>query len=86
MRTRLVCLAAWLCFPVAAFGQIDYDRHVIFDNSHEDARGTSGARSVQRMDGERRLPVDGSHYQTPTNPLWLNWRSATGGDWTATLD
>ncbi len=36
MRACLVCLAAWLYFPVAAFGQIDYDRHVIFDHSHED--------------------------------------------------
>jgi hypothetical protein len=36
MRACLVCLAAWLYFPVAAFGQIDYDRHVIFDNSLAD--------------------------------------------------
>jgi hypothetical protein len=36
MRTRLVCLAACLCFPLAAFAQFDYDRHVVFDNSLAD--------------------------------------------------
>jgi hypothetical protein len=29
MRACLVCLAAWLYFPVATFGQFAYDRHVI---------------------------------------------------------
>jgi hypothetical protein len=32
----LACLAAWLYVPFAEFGQIDYDRHVIFDNSLAD--------------------------------------------------
>jgi len=36
MRACPVCLAAWLYFTVAAFGQIDYDRHVIFHHSPED--------------------------------------------------
>jgi hypothetical protein len=36
------------------------------------------------VDGK--VPVDGSHYLTPSSALRLNWRSATGGDWSVTLD
>lgn len=90
MRTRQVRLVAWLCFPFAAFAQIDYDRHVVFDNSladgswHYSRSHVVGPSELDLVDGK--LPVDGSHYLTPPNALRLNWRSATGGDWNVTLD
>jgi hypothetical protein len=65
-------------------------RHVIFDNSLADgswyySRGhVVGPSELDVVDGK--LPVDGSHYLTPPNALRLNWRSATGGDWSVTLD
>jgi hypothetical protein len=76
----LVCLAAWLYVPFAAFGQIDYDRHVIFDNSLADGSWyysrshVVGPSELDLVDGK--LPVDGSHCLTPPNALRLNWRSA----------
>ena len=78
------------CFPLAAFGQIDYDRHVVFDNSladgswHYSRSDVVGPSELDRVDGK--LPVDGNHYLTPPNALRLKWRSATGGDWDVTLD
>ena len=92
MRTRQVRLVAWLCFPFAAFAHIDYDRHVVFDNSLADGSwhyGRShvvGPSELDLVDGK--LPVDGRHYLTltPPNALRLNCRSATGGDWNVTLD
>ena len=81
-----------LCFPFAAFAHIDYDRHVVFDNSlvdgswHYSRSHVVGPSELDLVDGK--LPVDGSHYLTltPPNALRLNWRSATGGDWNVTLD
>lgn len=63
---------------------------VIFDNSLADCSwyySRSHVVGPSELDlVNAKLPVDGSHYLTPPNPLWLNWRSATGGDWKATLD
>jgi hypothetical protein len=90
MRTRLVCLAAWLCFPFVAFAQVDYDRHVVFDNSLADGSwyySHSRVVAPSELDqADGKLPVDGNHYLTPPNALRLKWRSATGGDWSVTLD
>ena len=61
MRTRLV---AWLCFPFAAFAQIGYDGHVVFDNSladgswHYSGSHVVGPSELDLVDGK--LPVDGS--------------------------
>jgi hypothetical protein len=83
-RACPACLAAWLYFPFAALGPVDYDRHVIFDNSLADGSRyhsrshVVGPSELDLVDGN--LPVDGSHYLTPPNALRLNWRSATGGD------
>ncbi len=90
MRIRLVCMAACLCLPLTAFAQIDYDRHVVFDNSLPDGSWyyshsyLVAPSELDQADGK--LPVDANHYLTPPNALRLKWRSVTGGDWSVTLD
>ncbi len=90
MRICLVCLIICLFFPAGVLAQVDYDRHVVFDNSLPDGSWYYSRTHVvapselDQTDGK--LPVDGNHYLTPPNALRLKWRSATGGDWNITLD
>jgi len=59
MRTRLVRLVAWLCFPFAAFAHIDYDRHVVFDNSLVALQPQRCCRPQRIGSGGRQAPCRG---------------------------
>ena len=74
-----------LALSPAAFSQIDYDRHIAFDNSVSSksfyySHGSSIAPSeLELVNG--RIPVETNHSVTPPNSLRLKWRSRTGGGW-----
>ena len=74
-----------LLLPLTAFTQIDYDRHIAFDNSVSSksfyySHGSSIAPSeLELVNG--RFPVETNHSVTPPNSLRLKWRSRTGGGW-----
>lgn len=90
MNSLLLRLAAFLLFPFLCVAQIPYDRHVVFDNSLSD-RSFYYSRTYQVAPSEldrldAKLPVEDHHYFTPPNSLRLKWRSATGGDWSVTLN
>lgn len=67
-----------------------YDRHVIFDNSHSDGGHESSngyfiaPSALELVDST--VPVETQHFVSPPNALRLNWKSAPGGDWQATLE
>ena len=70
-------------------GQSDYDRHILFDHSLTPDRyfhsvGTRTGPNQVRLD-RGRLPVDTVTFFTPPNALRLEWRSAPGGHWTASV-
>lgn len=74
---------------VAAAAQPDYDRHVIYDNSpasggYYNTETYVVAPSTLERSGER-VPTQTEHYVSPPNGLKLHWRSASGGDWRATI-
>jgi hypothetical protein len=73
--------------PGLAQGQSDYDRHVFFDNSLTPGRyfhsaGKLAEPSVLLL-SRGRLPVDTLTFFTPPNALRMEWRSADGGEWSA---
>jgi exo beta-1,2-glucooligosaccharide sophorohydrolase (non-reducing end) len=74
----------------AAPAQVDYDRHVVFDNSLADGSwyyNHSHVVAPSELDqADGKIPVDGDHFLTPPNALRVKWRSATGGDWSVSLD
>jgi hypothetical protein len=90
----LRCLRASLCGILAlapAWGQLRsaYYDHVFFDNSvtpdrYYSSEGKAGAPSRLVLD-HNRLPVDSVHFRTPPNALRLEWKSAAGGTWEATI-
>ena len=71
------------------FAQLDYDRHVAFDNSLTDgnyyySEGSVVAPSeLELVSGK--IPIDTTRYVTPPNSLRLKWRSRSGGDWQVAL-
>ncbi|MGA8342821.1 MAG: glucoamylase family protein [Candidatus Sulfotelmatobacter sp.] len=76
-----------VCFSAAAWGNTEYYRHVVFDNSltsdsyfysHGMANGSS---FLELKDG--RLPVETKTFLTPPNALRLQWQSQAGGGWEA---
>lgn len=78
MRTHLVCLALW-----AALAQVDYDRHVVFDNSlangswYYSHSHVVAPSELDQADGK--IPVDGDHFLTPPNALRLKaWTCGDG--------
>jgi hypothetical protein len=88
---------AWAKFPIlllgvvwfgtAAWGNTEYYRHVIFDNSltpdsYFYSNGLANGSSFIELKG-RRLPVETKTFLTPPNALRLQWQSQTGGGWEA---
>jgi len=70
-----------------AWGNTDYYRHVVFDNSlTSDAyfysRGMANGSSTLELNGWR-LPVETKIFLTPPNALRLQWQSQPGGGWEA---
>jgi len=72
---------------IAASGNTEYYRHVIFDNSltsdgyfYSSAMANGGSFIEQ---SNSRLPVETKTFLTPPNSLRINWRSEKGGGWEA---
>jgi hypothetical protein len=86
---RAIPLVFAILVPGAALAQIDYDRHVAFDNSLTEGSYYHSEGSVvppselELVDG--RFPLEGSRCVTPPNCLRLKWRSGRGADWRMTL-
>jgi hypothetical protein len=66
-----------------------YAQHVFFDNSaasksyfHSEVAVVAPSE-LEVADGN--MPTDDAHFQSPPNSLRLKWRSATGGNWQATI-
>ncbi len=86
--TNLVLLCLGLIwFSAAAWGNTEYYRHVLFDNSltsdayfysHGMANGSS---ALELNNGH--LPVETKTFLTPPNALRLEWQSQAGGGWEA---
>jgi hypothetical protein len=82
---KIYTLVAARFLFTAAYSQIDYDRHIAFDNSISSksfyySHGSSIAPSeLELVNG--RFTVESNHSVTPPNSLRLKWRSRTGGGW-----
>jgi hypothetical protein len=78
-----------ICFNAVAWGNTEYYRHVVFDNSltpdsYFYSHGTAnGSSFLELKDG--RLPVESKTFLTPPNSLRLQWQSQPGGGWEAEL-
>jgi exo beta-1,2-glucooligosaccharide sophorohydrolase (non-reducing end) len=90
MKLLAVLMALTILAPGTALAQSQYDRHVLFDNSHTDGSHYYSQGSVvspselELVNG--RFPVDASRFVTPPNGLRLTWSSQSGGDWQMTLN
>src|ERR1700732_3104616 len=74
-------------FSAAAWGNTEYYRHVVFDNSltpdtYFYSTGTSNGSSFLELK-DRRLPVETRTFLTPPNALRLQWQSQRDGGWEA---
>ena len=81
------CLLAMVCFSAAAWGNTEYYRHVVFDNSltpdsYFYSNGMANGSSFLELK-EKRLPVETKTFLTPPNALRLQWQSQAGGGWEA---
>ena len=76
-----------LWFSATAWGNTEYYRHVVFDNSltpdsYFYSNGmANGSSFLALKDG--RLPVETKTFLTPPNALRLEWQSQAGGGWEA---
>jgi exo beta-1,2-glucooligosaccharide sophorohydrolase (non-reducing end) len=89
MKISVLLTMTVALFPVAT-AQIDYDRHVVFDNSVSTksfyySHGSAIAPSELELEHDR-IPVEQNHSLTPPNALRLKWSSRTRGGWNMTLD
>ena len=76
-----------LWFSPAAWGNTEYYRHVVFDNSLTSdsyfySNGMANGSSFLALK-DRRLPVETKTFLTPPNALRLEWQSQAGGGWEA---
>jgi exo beta-1,2-glucooligosaccharide sophorohydrolase (non-reducing end) len=74
-------------FSAAAWGNTEYYRHVVFDNSLTSdsyfySHGMANGSSFLELK-DRRLPVETKTFMTPPNALRLQWQSQAGGGWEA---
>lgn len=74
-------------FTTAAWGNTEYYRHVVFDNSltpdaYFYSHGMANGSSFLELK-DRRLPVETKTFLTPPNALRLQWQSQPGGGWEA---
>jgi hypothetical protein len=91
---RVLAIAPLLMCPLLAAPERApvesvYDRHVVFDQSLpapsycRSEGAVTPPSSIDLVDG--RIPLDSGHVVVPPTSLRLTWKSATGGDWQATL-
>jgi exo beta-1,2-glucooligosaccharide sophorohydrolase (non-reducing end) len=84
---NLLLLCGVVSFRAAAWGDTDYYRHVVFDNSltpdaYFYSHGMANGSSFLELNN-RRLPVETRTFLTPPNALRLQWQSQPGGGWEA---
>jgi hypothetical protein len=77
----------YLLISATVFGNTEYYRHAIFDNSltsdtYYNSVGLANGGSFLELN-RRRLPVETKIFLTPPNALRLNWQSKPGGGWEA---
>ena len=76
---------------IAAYAQphVDYDHRVVFDNGATDDSYYHSETMVvapsELANQKERVPLSTAHFGSPPNSLRLQWKSAPGGDWRATL-
>jgi hypothetical protein len=82
-----VAVGAAFLVPSLVYGETDYYRHVIFDNSltsdayfYSSAHASAPSSLAQK---NSRLPVETKIFLTPPNALRLEWQSNAGGGWEA---
>src|SRR5579864_9737703 len=85
----LVLLLGVAGFSAAAWGDTEYYRHVLFDNSltpdsYFYSSGMANGSSFLELKG-RRLPVETKTFLTPPNALRLRWQSQATGGWEAEI-
>src|SRR5882724_2420854 len=90
MRIHTAVILLTCVLHISAFAQLDYDRHVAFDNSVASgslyySQGSFVAPSELEL-VNKKFPVEENHSVTPPNSLRLKWRSRTGGDWHMSLN
>ena len=76
-----------ISFTAAAWGNSEYSRHVVFDNSltpdsYFYSNGMANGSSFLELK-DRRLPIERKTFLTPPNALRLQWQSQNGGGWEA---
>lgn len=77
----------FLLISSLAWGNTEYYRHAIFDNSltsdgYYNSVGLANGGSTLELKGSR-IPVETKIFLTPPNALRLNWQSNPGGGWEA---
>jgi len=77
----------FLCCTALAWGNSEYYRHVLFDNSltpdsYFYSQGMANGASTLELVGWR-LPVETKSFLTPPNALRLQWQSQPVGGWEA---
>ena len=83
----LFLLLGLLCSSAVAWGNTDYYRHVVFDNSLTSdsyfySHGMANGASYIELSSSR-LPVETKTFLTPPNALRLQWQSEPDGGWEA---